>query len=153
MKYSIFDIANWFLNKESMSQKKLQKLCYYAKAWSLVLLDDVSFDFSFQAWVHGPVNTNLWDMFKRYGYLDIESDALKSVAQKIDSKVEKFLERVWDTYGEYTGFQLEALTHTEKPWINARSGYSDLEISREIIKNDDMRSYYSSIYTGDGIGE
>ena len=26
-KYSIFDVANWFLSKESMTHKKLQKLC------------------------------------------------------------------------------------------------------------------------------
>ena len=45
MKYNIFDIANWFLSKESMPQKKLQKLCYYAKAWSLVLLKDIELDF------------------------------------------------------------------------------------------------------------
>ena len=32
-KYSVFEIANWFLLKESMSHKKLQKLCYYAQAW------------------------------------------------------------------------------------------------------------------------
>lgn len=31
-KYSIFDVANWFLSKGDMTQKKLQKLCYYAQA-------------------------------------------------------------------------------------------------------------------------
>lgn len=32
-KYSIFDIAGWFLEKEPMPHKRLQKLCYYALAW------------------------------------------------------------------------------------------------------------------------
>ncbi len=30
--YAVEDIADWFLNKESMSDKKLQKLTYYAVA-------------------------------------------------------------------------------------------------------------------------
>ena len=38
-KYSVFDIANWFLTKGQMTHKKLQKLCYYAKAWYLALYD------------------------------------------------------------------------------------------------------------------
>lgn len=29
-KLNIFDVANWFLSKEEMTHKKLQKLCYYA---------------------------------------------------------------------------------------------------------------------------
>ena len=36
-RYSVFDIANWFLLKEEMTQKKLQKLCYYAQAWCYAL--------------------------------------------------------------------------------------------------------------------
>jgi len=35
--YDINTVANWFLNKYSMSHKKLQKLCYYAEAWHQAL--------------------------------------------------------------------------------------------------------------------
>ena len=34
------DIANWFLSKESMSPKKIQKLVYYAYSWYLTLMND-----------------------------------------------------------------------------------------------------------------
>ena len=30
-------IAKWFLSKQSMEHKKLQKLCYYAQAWHCAL--------------------------------------------------------------------------------------------------------------------
>lgn len=30
---TVFDVAEWFLSKESMTNKKLQKLCCYAQAW------------------------------------------------------------------------------------------------------------------------
>ena len=41
--HSIFDVAEWFLQKESCSHKKLQKLCYYAVAWSYALFDESLF--------------------------------------------------------------------------------------------------------------
>ena len=56
----ILDIASWFLSKESMSQKKLQKLCYYAEAWSQALRGKpIPQRAEFQPWVHGPVNLEL----------------------------------------------------------------------------------------------
>lgn len=35
--YSIFQIADWILNKKAIRLKKLQKICYYAQAWNLAL--------------------------------------------------------------------------------------------------------------------
>lgn len=153
MKYKVFDIANWFLHQESMPQKKLQKLCYYAKAWSLVLLTNVDLDFSFQAWVHGPVNTELWNSFKGYGYIDIEQDALEKDAAEIDEKTEELLNLVWNTYGEFSGFQLEKLTHSEKPWIKAREGLAELTPSSRVIDEGEMKTFYYDMYGGEGIGE
>ena len=67
-KYSIFDIANWFLNKNNMTQKKLQKLCYYAQAWYYALKDKRLMRSDFQAWVHGPVSPALYERFRDFGY-------------------------------------------------------------------------------------
>ena len=33
------DVAEYFLTKEKMSNKKLQKLCYYAQAWHYAFYD------------------------------------------------------------------------------------------------------------------
>lgn len=49
MTYSILDIANWFLSKEPMTHKKLQKLCYYAQAWGLALYNIRIMDTKFKA--------------------------------------------------------------------------------------------------------
>lgn len=38
--YAVTDIVNFFLSRSSMSPKKLQKLLYYAYAWTLSLLND-----------------------------------------------------------------------------------------------------------------
>ena len=37
-KVTVFDVAQWFLAKESMTHKKLQKLIYYYYAWGQALL-------------------------------------------------------------------------------------------------------------------
>lgn len=114
-KYSIFDIANWFLAKEEMTQKKVQTLCYYAQAWCYALKGYRLEDTDYQAWVHGPVSPVLWDRFKSFGYDSIIIKGHTNI--EIDTEDEKLLEDVWDTYGENTGNALEALTHRELPWI------------------------------------
>ena len=67
-KYSVYDVANWFLSKGEMTHKKLQKLCYYAQAWCYALKGYRLEDTDFQAWVHGPVSPALWERFKGFGY-------------------------------------------------------------------------------------
>ena len=47
---NIFDVARYILEvKGSMSTMKLQKLCYYCQAWSLVWDDSPLFDEDFEA--------------------------------------------------------------------------------------------------------
>ena len=65
----IFDLAHAFLSIASMTHKKLQKLCYYAKAWYLALKDENLIDDDFEAWVHGAVQPNLYQEYKVYGFM------------------------------------------------------------------------------------
>lgn len=61
-----FDVAKYILEvKGTMSTMKLQKLCYYAQAWSLVWDDKPLFDEEFEAWANGPVCRELF--FKTQG--------------------------------------------------------------------------------------
>lgn len=38
-----------------ITNKRLQKLLYYVKAWGLVYFEDGIVNDDFEAWVHGPV--------------------------------------------------------------------------------------------------
>ena len=50
---NVFDTAKYILEQSgSMSTMKLQKLCYYSQAWSLVWDDSPLFDEDFQAWAN-----------------------------------------------------------------------------------------------------
>ena len=151
--YSVIDIANWLLNKESMNYGKLQKLCYYAQAWTKALKNERLIDGEFEAWAHGPVNRTLWNRLREYGYIEVPSDTLENQASKLDENTCDFMERVWSTYGEYSGYQLECLTHQEQPWIKARKDLPDLAPSNNIIPINDMGQYYYSLVSHEGVGE
>lgn len=145
-KYSVFEIANWFLSKESMTHKKIQKLCYYAQAWCYTLRDYKLMDTNFEAWIHGPVSPVLYDKFKVFGFNSIR--LAKEYGNRIELEDQELLESVWETYGEYTGNALEALSHSEPPWIEARNGYSIEERCNVPISVESMKKYYSAIYLG-----
>lgn len=71
-------VAQYFLSKESMSLKKLQKLVYYAYGWTLALLNESLENMEYhlfpnriEAWVHGPTIPDLYHKYKSYGWNDI----------------------------------------------------------------------------------
>lgn len=142
---SIFDVANWFLAKERMTHKKLQKLCYYAQAWSCAIQPEKLTNAVFEAWVHGPVCRDLYNKYHPYGFDYIPQPENAPV---FDYETEDFLGSVWETYGDQTANALEALTHTELPWQTARAGLLPDEPSEKPISEDIMRDFYRSIYIG-----
>lgn len=142
---SIFDVANWFLTKERMTHKKLQKLCYYAQAWSYAIQPEPITNAIFEAWVHGPVCRDLYNKYRTYGFDYLPQP---DKAPVFGHATEDFLGSVWETYGDQTANALEALSHSEPPWQKARLGLSADEPSDVRIEPDDMRKYYRSIYAG-----
>ena len=58
---SVLDVAAYILDKRGkMSTWKLQKLCYYAQAWSLVWDEEPLFEENIEAWANGPVVPRLY---------------------------------------------------------------------------------------------
>lgn len=145
--YELQDVVQWFLSKGPMSPKKLQKLLYYAHAWTLTLTNETAdnlenrlFEEEFQAWVHGPVIPKIYQQFKHYGYSDIVLDNIDNV--RFDDDIEDILDQVWDVYGSFSGNELESITHQETPWIMARNGLPGLEASRNPISDLEVFNFY-----------
>lgn len=137
-------IANWFLSKEAMTHKKLQKLCYYAQAWYCALYDGTPlFEDEIQAWVHGPVVASLYPVYKNYRWMDIPK---QEETPSLCEKVVAVLDAVWESYGHLTGDQLETLTHTEDPWLNARGDLEPWKDCTTPISCAAMREYYGKKY-------
>lgn len=139
----IFDLANTFLSIEAMTHKKLQKLCYYAKAWYLAINDENLIDEQFEAWVHGAVQPSLYRKYRSYGFqlIPMFTGNLSELPEEFLS----FSREIYDIYGEFNGDELEKINHQELPWKNARKGLKPWQSSNEIIKEQDMKTYYRSL--------
>ncbi|MFT4430755.1 Panacea domain-containing protein [Bacillus velezensis] len=147
MAYNVQQVANWFLAKEPMTPKKLQKILYYAYSWFLTLenenpeeLENKLFSEKFEAWVHGPVIYSIYDQYRHKGYQEIEK--FEGQLPTFDDDTSDILEQVWQVYGQYNGNELETLTHQESPWINARKGYQPLDRCREELEDKDIFECY-----------
>lgn len=152
--HNVYEVALWFTNKNngSIQSIKLQKLCYYAQAWSYALKETPIITGDFEAWVHGPVNRSLWMRFRDIAYRDITADDFteRDIGEFTEEETE-LLELVWNTYGEFSGYQLESLTHREKPWLEQRVGLATYDASSRVIDPNTMKSYYRSLYSQDGV--
>ena len=144
MKTSVLNIAQWFLCKESMTHKKLQKLCYYAQAWHLALLNEPLFADEIQAWIHGPVIPALYARYADYGWNEIPKAESSDLV--FPEKTLQVLETVWNTYKGLDGDQLESLTHSEGPWIEARNGIPSYLPCTNSITCESMSTFYKRIW-------
>lgn len=138
------EVANWFLTKEGMTHKKIQKLCYYAQAWHCALLHQPLFRDEIQAWVHGPVVPSLYPVYADYKWNHIPK--IDNSHVEADEDAESILEAVWNTYSDLSGDQLESLTHSEDPWMNARGNVKPWETSTIPISQKSMETYYGKKY-------
>jgi uncharacterized phage-associated protein len=140
-------VANFFIaesneNHKALTNKKLQKLAYYAQAWNLVFNDDVLFDEPIEAWIHGPAIRVLYNKYKKYSYFNInEAPSIPSFEDKIKSVIED----VWAVYGKFDADYLEVLTHNEEPWLAARGNAETSERTAKIIDTALMKSYYAGL--------
>lgn len=145
---NVSDVAKFYLSKAPMTQKKLQKLVYYAYAWTLTLLNDDEdnlnnklFDEQIQAWVHGPVCPALYDQYRGMGWKTIPQGTCDESIFEPD--VLDVLEQVWDVYGKLNGNQLENICHQEQPWREARRGYSENQPSKRALDDKIIYQYYN----------
>jgi uncharacterized phage-associated protein len=141
----VSDVADYFLfraKKESkkISNKKLQKLVYYAQAWTLAMTNKPLFSEKIEAWIHGPAIPSLYKKFKKYGSKPISLDQLSSKQPSLSSN--EVLDEVWRVYGKYDANYLEILTHQEDPWLHARDEMEFEESSKAEITHESMKNYY-----------
>lgn len=137
---SIYDVARYFLRKESMTHKKLEKICYFAQAWFLANYGEPLVPNRFEAWVHGPVCPDLYSKYRGWGWESIPQEKQEVTFE--DERVKGFLNQVYETYGDYTADELERITHSEEPWNKARRECAPGAYSRNPIALKDMKNYY-----------
>lgn len=144
--YVVFRIKSE--GESDLSVLKLQKLLYYIQAWHLAFFKKRAFDSEFQAWIHGPVNREIYDLYKdkKYLYSEMNLDDIDDVdvMSKIDDELKIHVDTILEAYAKYSGIQLEIMTHNEYPWLEARKGYKTNERCEVPISDSSMIEYYGS---------
>jgi len=128
-----------------VSNLKLQKLLYYVQGWSLGIWREPVFPNEIQAWIHGPVVPVAFHEFRRFSWNPI---VLDQEPVKLDPRTAKHIKSVLKAYGPLTAPQLEQLSHTEAPWIEARKGLDSNEPSQNVISNASMKSFFAKLANG-----
>lgn len=124
---------------------QVQKLVYYCHAYNLALYDEPLIREKVQAWVHGPVVRELWELHR--GQIAVTQDELRARAERdgysfssLSSNQKLVVDAVCEALGGLTGWQLRNRTHEEDPWkdhFDREDTFHDRAIPEE-----DMRQYY-----------
>jgi uncharacterized phage-associated protein len=150
---SALQLSHYILSFVPSSQLKLQKLVYYSEGWHLAYFEHPLIDEDFEAWVHGPVVRSLWDHYKGRGDYFTNFRLKPEYSERIRnyfhqlfcSEQLELINDVLKEYGDKSAYHLEALSHSEDPWREARNGYNPSERSEVIISKETMKKYYQSI--------
>ncbi|MGN1413927.1 MAG: Panacea domain-containing protein [Anaerovoracaceae bacterium] len=147
-------ISYVFERLEEVTPLMLQKLLYFIQGTSYALYGRCMFVEDCQAWVHGPVYPEVYDLFKDFKYNPIEDARfaiLDGTAEELTEEERNAIDLVLNTFGLYGGKVLERITHNEAPWREARAGYGDGIPSTELIPKASIRTYYKSIHEQYGL--
>lgn len=148
---SIHDITDYIILRvksedrfASLINLKLQKLLYYVQAWSYGINKKPMFDGEFEAWIHGPVNREIYNRFNstKYLYSEINIDDCMNHNVSLSSEDAEFIDFILENYLKYSGAELERLSHNEMPWIETRGDLNVNERCDKVITPELMIEYY-----------
>lgn len=146
---SALPVAYYFLRlaaeqNQEITNLKLQKLVYYAAVWYFTFFNKKLFNDSIEAWMHGPAIPKVYRRFKEFGFHPIEVDGVADYPFTFSKKQRDLLNSVWNVYGKYDAAYLEALTHSELPWREARKNLDPGMPSKRKIDLNKAKCYYAS---------
>ena len=143
----IFDVVNWFLAKSSddipITHLALQKLLYFTQSWSSVLLSKEMFTDDCQAWIHGAVYPEIYDIFKKFKYMPLPQ---VDETAKFNEDELRILDAVKRYYFDiYSAKALEEICHREEPYIKARQGFAKEDPCNLKIDKKNVTSYFTHV--------
>jgi uncharacterized phage-associated protein len=136
--YSAFDVASEIRKRlPGVPVKKLHKLLYYCQAHHVTVFNVPLFSETVSAWDMGPVVGELW-------WREKQGDGpTRPVPQSLTEAELNTIGYVVSRYGNLSGTDLERLTHSEDPWIEADAERQRLNKTSHRISLDSLRSFFS----------
>lgn len=139
---NVLDVAAYILQERGgMTAMKLQKLCYYSKAWHLVWEERPLFSNRIEAWANGPVMPDLYRQHR--GQFRVEEMSVGNPSELDDDERES-INIVLDAYGPKSAHDLSELSHRENPWRDARHGIPDGARSQSEISDAALMEYFDA---------
>ncbi len=138
-------VANYVVSKEhsEITPLALQKVLYYISGFYFAFYSQPIFNLQPEAWVHGPVYKNVYNIYKGYRYQKIESNG--ELGELLTDAEREIIDSVINAFGVYSGKSLEYMTHLEEPWLKTRSGLPEDTHSDRIITDQLMTTYFENI--------
>ena len=140
MTYDALQIANWFIRRAGMEDRKLSimsvlKLTYIAHGWHLEIRKEPLFDNRIEAWQYGPVIPDVYRKFRTQGIT--VSTPYPTMEAELHANDERFLNGIWDIYGNLSASRLSELTHEESgPWHIVTQAFGNyVPIPNDLIQN------------------
>ncbi len=144
MMISVHDVAAYILEcMGQMTAMKLQKLVYYSQAWALVWDEKPLFEARIEAWANGPVAPTLYA--RHAGTLEVAPTARRGDQKNLTRTQMDTVDAVLEFYGDKSSHWLSAMTHKERPWLEARKGLKPGEHGRKIISLASMAEFYGAL--------
>jgi uncharacterized phage-associated protein len=132
--YSAYDVATEIRTRlPGVPVKKLHKLLYYCQAHHVATFNRPLFSETISAWDMGPVVGELWRREKEGAAQEMPP------ARRLTEAELNTIGYVLSRYGNLSGTDLERLTHSETPWIDAdatrrRRGQPSHRITLEALR-------------------
>jgi len=138
------DVAAYLVLKlKRTDTMKLQKLLYYSQGWSLAWDGVPLFDDRIEAWANGPVVPSVFRNHK--GRFVVTDWSAFGDAKTLTKSEQETVDVVLRHYGKSTGQALADLTHTERPWLEARASTPLGHSSKAEVKKDTMQDFFGGL--------
>ena len=122
-------VANYFIERSQgrLTHMQLQKLVYISHGYALASGQPL-IENAIEAWEYGPVIPALYHKLKQWGAKPVadvvraSGPAGRESVPRVpeDYELRPILDKVYETYGKLSGFELSTITHRpDTPWSRA----------------------------------
>lgn len=146
----VFSIAKEFVilslsgdEPDPLTHLRLQKLLYYAQAWSLIVRESELFSDDLEAWRQGPVVPSVANKLQDgQGANTIRLEAFADTPD-LQGEQAEFVRRVWESYNPHSACQHSRMAHEEQPWCKAWGNRGGDANGTVPIAIEDLENFFS----------
>lgn len=144
----LLTISYIFKTAEEVTPLALQKMLYYIQGIYMALFGVELFREDCEAWAHGPVYKDVYEVFKNFKFNPIDDTRFAMFQNRfheLSDKEKRVIDLVVESFGMYSGKTLEKITHGEAPWLEARVNCLPDERSNEVIPKEVIKKYFLEV--------